>query len=733
MLIRRATLGPASVCLLFVAMSGNALAAALDGICPTQVLDDRVIHIHTPADIERVRTNLVDYIWAQDTLPADFDEVTVTPNVASPFDCDVNLAQVDQINLAMGPAQNGTTINGWAWHFTPVKRNNRLVIVHDGHMGCSYFMEDESGLSGSALGIQMAVNALLQDGYDVLFVLMPLYVPDQCLTDHSLLFEPDYAPPVGSPIRYFLDTTLQSLNYLESSDAFDEVDMIGLSGGGWTTTLYAALDPRIVRSFPVAGSIPLYLRGTVSSQPSPGISFLGVSANSGNQCNNLGDEEQNFPDLYSIAGYPDLYVLGSYGSGREQVQILNRNDSCCFGQAQEADPDDYDDDIRTYELSVRKTLESLHAGHFRLEVDEASTHHQISRKALHGVILAELNLARPEIGAASGAHAFKRGYNGHLWEYDGSGWLDLGFRIAGKPSVLEGAGYPIQIAVRDAQNEPELLYNDGSQWHVSKLPGSGLPTLPYGQGKIIADPRIVSTDAESSDVVGQGADFNLYHWHVAASVTTFESAGGSEYGVGMPALSVDGGTLSATYRSGEMTDPGSDCVEQPDVMYQLTQNPDGTWLPEQRLGGLTQTFPAAASYSGEQRSYVLGEDNGIWEFSGDDGRWEPIDSGATSFAGSPGRPFPIAGGNTFYARTSDENLGQFVYDATGGSWNYNPALDLGSGYAPESMVDSPLDTPDGVYWTGQDGQVRFYDGSNITVLNAVDTIFRDDFEGVLSP
>ena len=36
--------------------------------------------------------------------------------------------------------------------------------------------------------------------------------------------------------------------------------MAGLSGGGWTTTLYAAIDPSIRYSFPVAGTIPLYLR-----------------------------------------------------------------------------------------------------------------------------------------------------------------------------------------------------------------------------------------------------------------------------------------------------------------------------------------------------------------------------------------------------------------------------------------------------------------------------------------
>src|SRR5436189_4849979 len=88
--------------------------------------------------------------------------------------------------------------------------------------------------------------------------------------------------------------------------------MVGLSGGGWTTTICAAIDPRIRFSFPVAGTIPLALRTGGS----------------------VGDREQYEPSFYRIAGYPDLYILGSQGHGRKQVQILVRRDDCCFGQAQ---------------------------------------------------------------------------------------------------------------------------------------------------------------------------------------------------------------------------------------------------------------------------------------------------------------------------------------------------------------------------------------------------------------
>ena len=57
--------------------------------------------------------------------------------------------------------------------------------------------------------------------------------------------------------------------------------MIGLSGGGWTTTLYAAIDPRVRLSFPVAGTLPDYLR-------------LGRPGDKG-------DWEQFYPDLYKVA------------------------------------------------------------------------------------------------------------------------------------------------------------------------------------------------------------------------------------------------------------------------------------------------------------------------------------------------------------------------------------------------------------------------------------------------
>ena len=120
----------------------------------------------------------------------------------------------------------------------------------------------------------------------------------------------DLATQSGSALKFFLEPVAISLNALKPR--YKEVNMAGLSGGGWITTLYAAVDPSIRYSFPVAGTIPLYLRTGGS----------------------VGDKEQYLDEFYSIAGYQDLYLLGAYGPGRKQVQILNRRDDCCFGEAQ---------------------------------------------------------------------------------------------------------------------------------------------------------------------------------------------------------------------------------------------------------------------------------------------------------------------------------------------------------------------------------------------------------------
>jgi hypothetical protein len=183
----------------------------------------------------------------------------------------------------------------------------------------------------------------------------------------------------GSVLKFFLEPVAVCMHYLQTRSAeddfprYEDFSMIGLSGGGWTTTIYAAIDPKIRLSIPVAGTLPLYLR------------FDG----------SVGDREQTLAAFYRICGYPNLYVLGSAGAGRRQIQILNRRDDCCFGE-KEHDPKhasglSFDDAVRGYEQNVQQSLTAIGGGgSFSVVIDEKAAGHMISWPAFTDTILPAL-------------------------------------------------------------------------------------------------------------------------------------------------------------------------------------------------------------------------------------------------------------------------------------------------------------------------------------------------------
>lgn len=188
-----------------------------------------------------------------------------------------------------------------------------LAIYHGGHK-----QKAEEGFG---------VIALRRAGFDVLAISMPE-------GDHARFASEDH------PLRPFLEPVATSLNYALAQKAYSEVIMAGLSGGGWTTVLYAAMDPRIQRSYPVAGTLPEYLRPVVK--------------------NSIGDYEQTLPGL--SVGYIDLYLMGA-SEGREQFQVQIRHDPCCFSG----------DLAHTYRPFVERRADEL-GGQFGLVIDEFSEH-----------------------------------------------------------------------------------------------------------------------------------------------------------------------------------------------------------------------------------------------------------------------------------------------------------------------------------------------------------------------
>jgi len=339
--------------------------------CPVvaQLIDDRAITIHSAEEIAGKRVALIQYIWGNDGFPKN-RMPNVVANVTSPVKQLDSVERVDELRVDMAPG-----LEGLAYHFIPTSPNGVLVVVHHGH-ACS--LDGNPAAPDPGDGISRTIKALVREGYGVLGVFMPHMRPGDCTGGHDKMFEMN---TTGSPLKYFLEPTAIGLNYLKSHSAadgfpnYEAFHMVGLSGGGWTTTVYAAIDPTIGCSFPVAGTIPLYLRSGGS----------------------VGDREQFEPSFYSIAGYPDLYILGAHGTGRRQVQILDRRDTCCFGEAQhdaKATGMAYADAMREYEGRVRTALQEIGDASFRLEIDESAPGHMISEHAIEDVLLPELKNAR---------------------------------------------------------------------------------------------------------------------------------------------------------------------------------------------------------------------------------------------------------------------------------------------------------------------------------------------------
>jgi len=346
------------------------LAISATGAPGAQLLDDRSITLHSTHEIAEKRRALIHYLWGKEGFPKRRLPDVVLTNVAGPVKQLDHLARADELRIDMAPG-----LQGLAYHFIPRQPNRELVVVHHGH-ACT--LDDDPSPADVGYGMQRTIRALLREGYGVLGVFMPHMRPGDCTGGHDAMF---LTNTVGSPIKYFLEPTAISLNYLNTRSRADRFPnyrtfhMTGLSGGGWTTTVYAAIDPTIRCSFPVAGTIPLYLRYDGS----------------------VGDREQFEPTFYRLAGYPDLYILGAHGRGRKQVQILVRRDDCCFGEKQHDAKSaglPYAEAMRAYERNVRDALEKMGRSSFRLEIDEVAPSHMISHHAIKDVILPELRSGR---------------------------------------------------------------------------------------------------------------------------------------------------------------------------------------------------------------------------------------------------------------------------------------------------------------------------------------------------
>ena len=301
-----------------------------------------LLHVHTGEDVTRVRKELIAFIWKNDgQLPNSSEVVRADADLPEPLA--TSPATCETLTIAMTHGFKSVV-----YHIRPKQPTRKLALFHQGH--------DNNVWSG---GGAETVTFLLDKGYAVMVFQMPLFGDNKQFAPAGVVSHNGMEQLVASdlePIRIFMEPVAVAVNYAAKDTVQDDVVMIGLSGGGWTTTLYAAIDRRVRLSFPVAGSLPDYLR-----VGRPG---------------DKGDWEQYYRALYEIANYLDLYVLGSSGPGRKQRQVLNKYDSCCFWGV----------GYRTYEKHVQAAVGESGAGGFDVYLDDSHRSHLVSQDTLKNAI-----------------------------------------------------------------------------------------------------------------------------------------------------------------------------------------------------------------------------------------------------------------------------------------------------------------------------------------------------------
>ena len=312
-----------------------------------------IIEIETKNDLNSKRTALINYIW-KDQMPTKLPTSIEVNLIDEKFKHVKNLTQLDKITIEM---EHG--VNSIAYFFTPHESNNKLIIYHHGHAG-DFVLERNT------------ITFFLNNGYSILAFNIPLIG----MINQPVIETSDFGPvkfishkqlPLlesskFSPIKYFVEPIALSLNFFDQNYDYDSYYMVGISGGGWTTVLYSAIDQRVSQSYSVAGSYPLHLRY---------------------EAKNLGDYEQSNPNIYRISNYLELYTMSSFGNDRKLVQLFIYNDPCCFqAELYEKFP---------YGNAIQDRLDILDdEGKFSVFLDNSTNQHEISEHTL-SLILDEMS------------------------------------------------------------------------------------------------------------------------------------------------------------------------------------------------------------------------------------------------------------------------------------------------------------------------------------------------------
>jgi len=317
---------------------------------PVKVNPDNARSYRDSAKLKIFGTTAFPYDWMPDEVHTDvstlenYDGFAYT-SIKYP---NGNLESVDQLDVLPSSYPSDFPVQVHSFVFHPHLSNGKLFIYHSGHCAAIATTEDVF-TNNNNVEPGLVIPRLIAEGYTVLAVPMINYktTPPNFYTcgfnNHNRLFSDGH---YSFPLSLFFKPLISSLNYLNRS-SFTEIYMCGLSGGGWVTSVYPAIDSSIVYSFPIAGAWPKAVRNLY--YPS-------------------GDYEQTYPPLFNMLDTHELLTLGCLAPPRHVLQINNRYDNCCFGGV---------NGHLYYVDSIKKSLAGT-GGVFDFYLDETVPNHQVA-------------------------------------------------------------------------------------------------------------------------------------------------------------------------------------------------------------------------------------------------------------------------------------------------------------------------------------------------------------------
>lgn len=256
----------------------------------------------TRKGLDSLRIQMIRSLWGRYSLPTQMAGVT-----NASYNGTYKILNAGLTAACKEITFTNTLFSYKAYLFEPNTPNGKIVYYTDGH-----FTTATEG------GHVPLLDSCLSRGYVVAYIPMLGYFGStQYLTPISQIHTINPQAYISlHPMSHFYNGYVAIVNYCESHYSPSESIMMGLSGGGWATTVYSALDVRIDRIISMSGTQPSY----VNWQTGFGDFEQGFSAVSPSIINSFYNESGGYLDIYTLCAYQRRYV-----------QIQARYDPCCFG------------------------------------------------------------------------------------------------------------------------------------------------------------------------------------------------------------------------------------------------------------------------------------------------------------------------------------------------------------------------------------------------------------------